>query len=84
MIKKLNNEGIMEQKEYRINQHKTFMNDIKGLNYKLINDEQIHWVNGRMNTLNYVQLYMKDCPILLLSNGKKLYFSSYLYRFIKK
>lgn len=60
------------------------MNDIKGLSYKLLSNEQIHWVNGRMNSLNYCELYMKQSPVILLSNGKKLYFSSYLLRFMKR
>lgn len=78
------NGQIISQKDYDILSNKDFCEQVfkKRKRVQIYDYQDIRWVKGDYYN-GMTQILMQRCPIYITDKGQKIYFSKYLYKFMR-
>ena len=78
------NGEIISQKDYDILSNKDFCEQVfkKRKKVQIYSYQDIRWVKGDYYN-GMTQILMQRCPIYITDKGQKIYFSKYLYKFMR-
>lgn len=78
------NGQIISQKDYDILSNKDFCEQVfkKRKKVQIYSYQDIRWVKGDYYN-GMTQILMQRCPIYITDKGQKIYFSKYLYKFMR-